>query len=202
MKYAKRIPPVDEVLKKSLISAGWIQVKEASNLFSAFLFSIPFMLLNAALSIFVMFQLDQTLGRAILELYSFGSWSFTIRFDYIIIIYLLILLHEVIHLVLVPGFASSEKTFFGIKPWGGFVYTTEKISKKRYLLISIAPYVVISLLLPVVLSINGLLNGFIVFLVLINALASSVDMMNAFLLMIQVPGGAEIVSNGFETYYK
>lgn len=201
MKYAKRIPPADKDIKYSLLDGGWVQIKEASNLLSAILFSVPFMLLNVALSLVIIYLLDPNLVRAIIGVFSTGSWSFTIRLDYLVILYLTVLFHEVLHLVLIPGFLSSDKTFFGIKPWGGFVYTSEVISKKRYLMISFIPYVIISLLLPIVLGISGLLNGFLIFLVLLNALASSVDTMNAFLFLIQVPRGAMIVSNGFETYY-
>jgi hypothetical protein len=202
MKYATKIPPVDEDFKTALLNRDWRQIKEASNLLTAILFSIPFMLINVALSFLIIYLLDQNLGNAILNLYSSGNWSVTIRLDYLVILYLTVLIHEVIHLVLIPGFLRSEKTLFGIKPWGGFVYTAEVISKRRYLLISVAPYAIISLLLPLILGICGMLNGFIVFLVLLNALASSVDIMNAFLFMVQVPGDAKIISNGFKTYFR
>lgn len=202
MKYAKRIPPVDEELKASLLGSGWVEIKGPSTLLSAILFSIPFMLFNVFTSFMIIYLLEPNLGQTILSFFPSGEWSLTIRFDYVIYLYLTVLIHELIHLVLIPGFLSSDKTLFGIKPWGGFVYTSEIINKKRFLLISVAPFIVISLILPFILSIGGFLNSFIIFLVLLNALASSVDIMNAFVFSIQVPGKAMIINNGFESYYR
>ncbi len=45
-------------------------------------------------------------------------------------------------------------------------------------------------------------SDLIAFLVLVNAIASSVDLLTAFLIVIQVPGGSTLIGNGFETYYK
>jgi len=107
-----------------------------------------------------------------------------------------------IHAVLIPSFKKSKNTYFGIRPWGGFVYTTEKLGKSRFLLITLAPFIILSVILPVILGLLNLLNGIVVFLILLNAFASSVDMLNAFLILVQVPNGSTIVNNGFETYYK
>lgn len=135
-------------------------------------------------------------------MFALGVWSFTIRFDFIIYVYLLILFHEVFHLILIPNFMQSEGTCFGIKPWGGFDFTTEKLSKRRFLLISLGPFLALSVILPIILGFLGLLHGFLVFLVFLNATASSVDTLNAFLILIQVPKNTIIVNNGFESYYK
>ncbi len=201
MKYAKNIPQTDLNLSASLIADGWIKIKEAPNLFIAFLLSIPFMVINALICYLIINQLDRSFAVAIQDFIFSGSWSFTIRFDYIIYIYLTILLHELIHLLFIPNFYKSDKTYLGIKLWGGFVFTTETISKSRFILITIAPFLIISVILPVILEISGLLSGFVVFLVFLNALASSVDLLNAFIVTVQTPGGSIIVNNGFETYY-
>ncbi len=202
MKYVKRIPSTDEALRESMLEKGWNKIKEPPNLFTAFLFSIPFILINVLISYLIIALVDKEIAEAITELFAVGEWSFTIRFDFIIYSYLLILFHEVFHLILIPNFMQSENTYFGIKPWGGFVFTTEKLSKGRFLLISLGPFLALSVIMPIILGFLGLLSGFLVFLVFLNAMASSVDTLNAFLILIQVPKSAVIVNNGFESYYK
>lgn len=101
------------------------------------------------------------------------------------------------HAIFISNFLKSENTYFGIRLWAGFVYTTEKLGKNRFLLISIAPFVI----LPIILGLLDLLIGVIGFLILLNAIASSVDMLNTSLILVQVSNGSMIVNNGVETYY-
>ena len=202
MKYAKKIPEPDPELREALLTEGWKQMKEPQSLFWAILFSIPFMIINALVCYLILFLVNPSYAHMVYDfLFSGSSWAFTIRFDYIIYVYLFLIAHEFMHLVFVPNFYRSEKTYVGIKPWGGFVFTTEKLSKGRFLLISIAPLVVFSILAPIILGLAGLLSGFLLFLIFLNAFSSSVDILNALLIAIQVPNGSTIVGNGFETYY-
>ena len=202
MKYAKKIPEPDPELREALLAEGWKQMKEPQSLFWAILFSIPFMIINALVCYLILFLVNPSYAHMVYDfLFSGSSWAFTIRFDYIIYVYLFLIAHEFMHLVFVPNFYRSEKTYVGIKPWGGFVFTTEKLSKGRFLLISIAPLVVFSILAPIILGLAGLLSGFLLFLIFLNAFSSSVDILNALLIAIQVPNGSTVVGNGFETYY-
>lgn len=65
----------------------------------------------------------------------------------------------------------------------------------------IAPFMTISIILPLFLGVLGLMNGFIFFLVIFNAMASSVDVLNLVLILFQTPANSVIITNGFETYY-
>jgi len=201
MKYISKIPQADPELREALLTIGWEKIKEPSGLFSAFLLSIPFMIINASICYIVLFIVNPPYTQMVYALLFSGSWSFTVRFDYIVYVYLFIIFHEIIHLLFIPNFYRSKKTYFGIKPWGGFVFTTKQLSKGRFLMVTVAPFVIISVLIPIILGLAGLLNGFLVFLVFLNALSSSVDILNAALITIQVPNGSFIVNNGFETYY-
>ena len=201
MKYARKIPQTDPDLRETLLAEGWKKIKEAPNLFFAFLLSIPFIIINALICYLLLYLVNPSYMQRLSDILFSASWSFSIRFDYIIYTYLLIVAHEIIHLLFIPNFYRSEKTFIGIKAWGGFVFTTEKLSKGRFLLVTIAPFVVISIIMPLVLSLADLLSGFLVFLVFLNAISASVDLLNAALIIIQVPNGSLIVNNGFETYF-
>jgi len=202
MKYAKKIPEPDPKLRESLLAEGWEKIKEPKSLFWAILFSIPFMIINALICYLILFLVNPSYAHMVYDFIFLGSYYFTIRFDYIIYAYLFVTAHEFIHLVFIPNFYRSDKTYIGIKPWGGFVFTTEKIGKGRFLLISVAPFVVFSILAPVILGFADLLNGFLLFLIFLNAFASSVDILNAVLIAIQVPNGSTIVGSGFESYYR
>jgi len=90
----------------------------------------------------------------------------------------------------------------GITFNGGFVATTEKISKIRFIMISVMPYFLISILFPIILGACNVLNIYIVALIVVNAMASSVDVLNLLLILFQTPKNSYIINNGFETYFK
>jgi len=41
------------------------------------------------------------------------------------------------HLIFIPNFIKSNKTYIGIVPFGGYVYTEEILTKTRYIIITI-----------------------------------------------------------------
>lgn len=114
----------------------------------------------------------------------------------------LVFIHELIHLVFIPGFLVSDKTFLGITYFGGFVYSEEVISKSRYILITLAPFVLLSIILPGILGSLDLLNPSTKILILLNAMSSGVDMLGLIPILIRVPDGAYLTSNGIRTYWK
>lgn len=111
------------------------------------------------------------------------------------------LIHEFIHAALIPNFIKSDKTFWGINGLAGFVFTTEPIKKRRYIIISFMPSILLSIILPILLDMVQLLNGYLAFLCVLNAMGSCVDFLNVILIVFQVPNNATIINNGFETYY-
>ena len=110
--------------------------------------------------------------------------------------------HELIHLLLIPGFFKSDKTYMGLTYLGLFVYTEEILSKKRHIAISALPFLSISILLPVLLGTTGLLNPLIIIVILLNSLGSSVDILGLIITLYQVPSDAQLTSNGVLTYWK
>jgi hypothetical protein len=114
----------------------------------------------------------------------------------------IIFIHELLHLIFVPGFLTSDKAFLGITYFGGFAYSEEVLSKARFILILLAPFVVISILLPGILGALNLLNPLVKFVILSSAMGSGVDMLTLVLVLIQVPAGAYLTCNGIRTYWK
>jgi len=204
MIYRKKVPPTDSNLSEALINTGWKKIREPKNLFVAVMLSVPFMILNSLITLYFVSPIRNWLVELGRKLDSF-SFVFTVDikfFAYIIIVFAFLVVHELLHAIPIPDFMNSKKTFWGITPFGGFVSTTEEISKRRFVLISIIPFVVLSLIMPIILNFANGFNGFVVFLAIMNALGSSVDILNMLLIAIQVPNGSRIINNGFETYFK
>lgn len=204
MKYIKKIPLADKALGNELISEGWKKLKEPSNLIISILLSVPFMFINAVIFIVIASYLYPPL-KELLNSEQAPSLSVTINLFsliYVAIIFIFMTVHEFLHACFIPNGLKSDKTYWGINGLFGFVFTTEKIKKGRFLIISIMPFILLSVILPFILNILGLLNGFIIVLCLMNAMGSCVDCLNMCLIAIQVPNGSHIMNNGFETYFK
>ncbi len=200
MKIKKQLPGFNEHLHQELLENGWVPLQEPGSLAAAFLLSIPFMIINmliatGAINIFSTISFEE-----------FGftpdSFTITINFGVIILIILIIVIHELLHLLFIPNFIRSDKTYVGLIWLGGFVVTEEVIAKSRYILITIAPFVIISIIAPLILGALGLLTTPVKLFVLLNALASSVDMLNLLIIIKQVPGNSVLKQNGSKTYWK
>jgi len=204
MNYAKNLPLTDIAISKKLSDEGWTKLKEPSSLSAMFLFSLPFMVINALITgglIYLLYQPMREFFRGDADM------SFTVTVNVFSLVYvfgfiLFITLHELIHAVFIPNIFHSNKTLWGIIGLGVFIYTSETISKRRFIMISIMPDVGLSLVFPIVLSNLWGLNGFTILLSLVNAMGSCVDFLNVYLILIQVPDNALILANGRETYYQ
>ncbi len=200
MKILNELPKYSEDIHSELINNGWIQIKEPKTIATAIVLSIPIMLLNAVLSILIINIFSSiSLGEFGI---SMNYFSININLLNIVWIFVLIIVHELLHLVIIPNFHKSNKTFIGFTPFGGYVHTEEELSKPRFILITITPFIVLSILLPLVLSVFGLLTTTIKALILLNSMSSSVDILAFVLIVFQVPRNATLRNNGTKTYFK
>jgi hypothetical protein len=201
MVYSKIIPKTDQHLSESLLSNGWIKIREPKSLFTAILLSIPLMVLNAALTLFAVAPIRSWVIRLGEMMLGDGiALNITVvPIVGILGIFVYLIIHELLHAVFTPNFPKSKKTHWGISFFGGFVSTTEEITKGRFILISIVPFIVLSLAMP---ALFIAFNGYIAFFAILNALGSSIDILNIITITFQVPNGGRIINNGFETYFK
>ncbi|KMY31940.1 hypothetical protein ACZ11_07105 [Lysinibacillus xylanilyticus] len=200
MKLLYKLPKSNPNLHLDLIKNGWIPMKEPKNLISAILLSIPLMIVASMISIGVINIFSSISWRDFG--FTSGGISININLSVILGIVFLLIIHELFHLMFIPNFMKSEKTSVGLTLFGAFVMTEEKISKPRYMFITIAPFIIISVIFPLILSICGLLTTTIKFLIILNSMGSSVDLLNVLLIMKQVPKNATLTSNGANTYWK
>ncbi len=202
MKIIKRrqMPKFDESLHHELVNNGWVPLKEPGSIAVAIILSVPFMAINLYIAVLAI-RIFSTIS---LEEFGFtpDSFSITINLGVIIALILLIIIHELLHLIFIPNFISSSKTYVGLAIFGGFAFTEEEIVKSRFILITVAPFLIGSIILPIILGIFGVLTSPLKLLVLLNAMASSVDMLTLLLVMMQVPSKAILKNNGPKTYWK
>lgn len=203
MKYVKKLPVADKGLSVQLLNNGWKMIWEPRNLALATLLSFPFAFLLGGMTLWLAYLLEPRL----LDFISSESFEISFNIDlklllFIVAVFTYMLIHELIHAVFIPNFAKSEKTFWGLNGLFGFVFTTEPIKKGRFLIISVMPFILLSLVPLYLLNIFDSLNWYTLGLCLINAAGSCVDFLNALLIAFQVKSGHTIINNGFETYYK
>ncbi|PJI08647.1 MULTISPECIES: DUF3267 domain-containing protein [Clostridium] len=200
MKFVFNIPKTDEKISEKLVNSGWRKLREPEKVSTSLFMSIPLMLLNIIITVSIILKFDNPISKVI----SNRSFSFSLNlFDlmyFMVGIFLLTLIHELLHAVFMPNFMKSDKIYLGINFNGGFIFTTEIISKLRFIIISIMPFFIISVIMPVILGILGGLNVLFTIFIIINAAGSSIDILN-FIIISQVPRNSMIINNGFETYF-
>jgi len=196
----KHLPEFDENLHQELVNSGWVALREPGSLAVAIILSVPFMVTN----LFITVMAIRIFSTISFEEFGFtpDSFSITINLGVIIALFSLLIIHELLHLIFIPNFISSSKTYVGLAIFGGFVYTEEEINKSRFILITVAPFFVVSVMLPIILGLFGLLTSPVKLLILLNAMASSVDMLTLLLVIVQVPNNSILKSNGSKTYWK
>ena len=204
MKIRNKFPKCNEEKNNLLLADGWILIKESKNIIQSIIFSIPLMIFLGLISIFIINLFSP------ITLNEFGiqknSFSMTINLidliTVIIFIYILIYIHEIAHLIFVPNFLNSDKTFLGLSWFGGYTYTEDEITKERYILITVIPFLLISVICVVILGSTGYLTPIMKLICIFNAIGSSVDFSNSLLVLKQVPNISKIVMNGRLSYYK
>ncbi|MFJ7725116.1 DUF3267 domain-containing protein [Neobacillus sp. NPDC097160] len=165
------------------------------------LLSLPFMIINALIPMGIIYYFSDYLLQLI-SFFSGDSIIVTIDLGVIFAMVLVLIVHEFFHLIFIPNFMKSKDIIIGLTFFGAFVHTEQIITKVRFMFISVAPFLFLSILFPLILSISGLLKGKILVFILFNALGASVDILGFFLVFVQVPKDAIIRNNGTRTYWK
>jgi hypothetical protein len=134
----------------------------------------------------------------IINLIFFGNSIDFLLIRYIYILFLIIPFHEAIHIIFLPK-PNNAIVGFSLKHFVPYVRYEEEIHRSRYMLISVSPLIALSVfplfLLPFFKSV------FLVSFILLNALASGIDMLTFFTIK-KLPEGAIIKMVGNELYYR
>lgn len=144
------------------------------------------------------------------ELYWFfienNTWSILLLMTAMLIV------HELLHGVFLPGGGLSSNTVFGIWPVKGALYVQYRDELPRNLAIShvIGPFVLLSVvplllgLLPyrLVPWLGDNVRAMFFFISVVNALTSCADLLYCRLIFFQVPANGIIRHKGFYTYWR
>jgi len=69
-------------------------------------------------------------------------------------------------------------------------------------LVAVMPFFFLSVILPAILGLSGALSLPLKLLILLNAMASAVDVLNVVIVLMQVPGNGKLIMNGQLSYYR
>ncbi len=183
---------------------GWSPIREPGPIAVQFL-AVPIALATLFVLI-VLFglvlsrQTLRTAGSLLINLPFFSS---------LVIVILLIPIHELIHAFCTPSFGLTSQTLIGVWPSKllFFAYYEGAISRNHFLLIFLAPFIVLSILpigivaLAGVISLSPAVISSLVLLSLLNGGAASGDLLGFGLALFQIPAKAQVRNKGWRTYW-
>lgn len=203
IKYMGYYKEETQLINGAALPINAVQFKEGDNLSSIFILGamvgMPFILSIIFLAYFKMKEVNYG--------YTFELNSVTI-ITYLVTCFLMVALlfvHEFIHAILFP--LKEEKTIWFYPQQGAlFVYCNALVSKIRFIVICLAPAMVLGLI-PFVLwyvfakHIQMPYSYAIVVISIINVVASVGDFANVYNAIRQVPKGAKIFNYGFHSFW-
>lgn len=129
--------------------------------------------------------------------------SGNVLWAFITFIIIVIPIHEILHALFCPCKLTSNNLYLGIIPKKliFFTYYSEIISKKRYVIVSIMPFLIITILGIFLAKLFPISNIFKI-LILYNATGSCMDILNALIALFRVPRNAVIKNKGTRLYWK
>jgi hypothetical protein len=112
--------------------------------------------------------------------------------------------HEAAHLLALPRAGFSPKTIVGFWPaaMGFYVYYDGVLTRRRYLLVSVSPYLWLCVLPVLVCVVFDIYHPVFTYLALANAAAAGADVSGFVLVVTQVPRKALVRNHGVRTWWK
>lgn len=116
-----------------------------------------------------------------------------------------IIIHELLHAISYPPNGIKE-IWFKPSALAAFVYCNEKVSKKRFIWISLCPNVILGFI-PYILwmlgifDFNIIVSQTIIIFVMLNILSGIGDYLNVYLTIKQVPKNAIVQNYGYHSYW-
>ncbi len=167
----------------------WTPLKESTSLWIVQLQSLPFMIVNFSLVIFLI--------RLIRIKFELNITTMLISF------LVFIPIHELIHALFFPENIMSKNVFFGFtfKGFTPFAAYIGEMKRSTFIKVLLAPFVIITILGFIYLLIFGR-NELIEHIVVFNAVGASADCLGVFLILRQVPKSAVVRNKKIKTYWK
>jgi hypothetical protein len=190
-------PPVDETFQPE--QSGWTPMREPSPLM------LNLMALPMALGVLILLQLawgsdGNVVGPS-------GNRtppsSVVLIVSAVIGVPLLILVHELLHAVVYPRAGRTRDTVIGAWPSRFLFYALylKELSRNRWLLVYVMPFLVLSIAPLVVCRLVGLKSVPCMVVSLVNGLFSSGDLVIVGLILWQIPRDALMRNKGWATWW-
>ena len=114
----------------------------------------------------------------------------------------LIAVHEILHALALPGLGRTPATIVGFWPEKITPYVTYEgeLSRHRFIGVGLTPFVALSAM-PLLMGVIVWMPAWVIILSTINGFASSADLINAVLLLVQTPRSAIVRNKGLETWW-
>ncbi|MCG6185994.1 DUF3267 domain-containing protein [Maribellus maritimus] len=167
----------------------WTPLKEPDNLWTSQLWALPFMIINPLVIILILKIMGIT----------FALEPANIFLSFLI----LMPIHEFIHALFFPEKLKSDNIFVGFT-MAGFAFFAAYIGemkRNRFIVILLAPLIIISLLGIIILALVGS-NSLLEHIIVWNSFGACVDCLGVFMVSRQVPRNAYVRNKKIRTYWR
>ena len=189
MKFRLGPPPIDDTILKD--DNAWCLLDEPADIRFQVYGVLVALLITAAL-ILVLLARDPKYVMNI-------SWPIVILF-----IFIVMPIHEFLHAISFPGGAISKDVAFGFYPraFAFYAHYSGIITRHRHILISIFPFIMLTLIPLTVVLVMKLERSYLVEIILAGGLASAGDVLTILYINKHVPRGSILINSGLKTYWK
>jgi Putative zincin peptidase len=116
----------------------------------------------------------------------------------------IVVVHELIHALVNPTAGRSPHSILGLWPAGGFFYAhyDGELSRNRFVAILLMPLLIISIVPLLVSAVTQVSSGWAAFVSVFNAFLACVDMLQAGLVLFQIPATRIARQKSWRTYWR
>jgi hypothetical protein len=116
----------------------------------------------------------------------------------------IVVVHELIHAAVHPMSGRSPHSIVGFWPSGGMFYAhyDGELTRNRFVAILLMPLVVISFVPLLVAAVAQVPAGWVAFISAFNAFLACADILDAGLVLFQIPATAIVRQQGWRTYWR
>jgi hypothetical protein len=115
----------------------------------------------------------------------------------------MVVVHELLHVAVHPMSGRSPHSIVGFGPRTGFyAHYDGEMTRNRFVAILLMPLVVISFVPLLVAAVAQVASGWVAFISAFNAFAACADILDAGLVLFQIPATAIVRQQGLRTYWR
>lgn len=118
--------------------------------------------------------------------------------------FLLIVVHEVLHAVAMPGWGITRGTLIGVWPSRMLFYAAHlgPLSKSRFIVVFLMPLLVLTIVPLVISSVLHVANSLVAITSIVNGACACGDLVGVAMIAWQVPRTAQVRNQGWQTWWR